>query len=507
MKRVSSSLARRLAGAFDRPKFFRFIVFLLVAQAAWIALSGSYPMAFDEDFHLGIIRLYAHHIGPFWAGQPENADMFGAVARDPSYLYQYLMSFPYRLISLFTQDQTIQVLILRFINIGLFAWGLALYRKLLLKTGVSRAQVHVCLVVFVLIPIVPLLAAQINYDNLFLPITALALLMTVKLSASLTERKHLDAALLAGLLALCMLASLVKYAFLPLFVVIFIFLVVRLWQVYGSPGAIRRDLYQSWSGLSCRLRVGLLVAIGISGMLFIQRYGVNLVVYHAPVPDCSKVLTVEQCSEYGPWIRDYNLKLANIGGPRSLRTFSADWFYGMWLRTFFAVGGPGTDFETRGPLLIPGMAAIIFAFAGMATVAMSKPGIFKRYDQQVIRLFVAVAAGYAGVLWLDDYQAYLRTSQPVAINGRYLLPVLLPSLIIVTIAVSESLKKRPRLKIAVATLVLICLAWGGGALTFILRSNNSWYWPNQTVRTANADVRQVLGPLTPGYHNPVEFLR
>ncbi|MGC1177032.1 MAG: hypothetical protein WA843_03080, partial [Candidatus Saccharimonadales bacterium] len=42
--------------------FFWGVVGLLVAQAAWIALSGRYPMAFDEDFHLGIIRLYAHHI-------------------------------------------------------------------------------------------------------------------------------------------------------------------------------------------------------------------------------------------------------------------------------------------------------------------------------------------------------------------------------------------------------------------------------------------------------------
>ena len=84
---------------------------LFVLQAAWIALSGRYPMAFDENFHLGIIRLYAHHISPFWSGQPAGANAFGAVARDPSYLYQYLMSFPYRLVSIFTSSQTAHVLI------------------------------------------------------------------------------------------------------------------------------------------------------------------------------------------------------------------------------------------------------------------------------------------------------------------------------------------------------------------------------------------------------------
>src|SRR4051812_29328265 len=92
----------------SRKSFFWAILALFVLQSAWIALSGRYPMAFDEDFHLGIIRLFAHHASPFWSTQPAGADAFGAVARDPSYLYQWLMSFPYRLISAITGDQTIQ---------------------------------------------------------------------------------------------------------------------------------------------------------------------------------------------------------------------------------------------------------------------------------------------------------------------------------------------------------------------------------------------------------------
>src|SRR5476651_13106 len=124
MKQTQPSRTRRFITVLGRPVFFRIILALLVLEAAWIALSGRYPMAFDEDFHLGIIRLYAHHLSPFWSSQPEVADRFGAVARDPSYLYQYLLSFPYRLISQFTSDQTIQVIILRFVNIGLFATGI-----------------------------------------------------------------------------------------------------------------------------------------------------------------------------------------------------------------------------------------------------------------------------------------------------------------------------------------------------------------------------------------------
>src|SRR3954469_13979749 len=111
---------KRLYAAVSSDKFFWGVVILLVVQALWIALSGRYPMAYDEDFHLGVIRLYSHHLSPFWNGHPAGGDAFGAVARDPSYLYHYLMSFPYRLISFITSSQMAQVLVLRFINIGLF---------------------------------------------------------------------------------------------------------------------------------------------------------------------------------------------------------------------------------------------------------------------------------------------------------------------------------------------------------------------------------------------------
>src|SRR5665213_1702427 len=220
MTKTDTSIRHRIMAIIGSRTFFRGVPLLLVLQAAWIALSGRYPMAFDEDFHLGIIRLYAHHLGPFWSGQPANADMFGAVARDPSYLYQYLMSFPYRLISLFTSDQTIQVLILRAINIGLFSSGVVLYRRLGLKTGASTALVNICTLLFILIPITPLLAAQINYDNLLLPASAITLLLAVNFEAFLAKHKRLNVKILLQLLIACLLTSLVKYAFLPMFVAI-----------------------------------------------------------------------------------------------------------------------------------------------------------------------------------------------------------------------------------------------------------------------------------------------
>ncbi len=481
---------RRITAFIGSKRFFWAIMALFVLEAAWIALSGRYPMAFDEDFHLGIIRLYAHHLSPFWDGHPPGVDSFGAVSRDPSYLYQYLMSFPYRLSS--------NVLFLRFINIGLFVASLPIYRKLLLKTGASRALVQACLAVFILIPIVPLLAAQINYDNLLLPLTALTLLLTVHFSQELSRHKRINVKLLLLITSLGLLTSLVKYAFLPIFMVIIVFLAIRLWQ--GRSSSLAR--------MGRRSRWLLVVLLVVSFGLFVQRYGYNVLYYHKPVPDCNEVLSVKRCSAYPPWNRDYVLSQMkhDTGGTDSPLVFTADWFYGMWLRTFFAVDGPATNFQTRGPLILPGIGAIVFvSSAALATVVTFKR-LLRRYNAPTIWLFVSVTGIYAAVLWLNGYQSFLQTGRAVAINGRYLLPVMPLLLLLLALGVNEFLRRRQALKLVFAGTAIICLLWGGGALTYILRSNDTWYWPNQTVRDANHAVRNTLGPITPGYHSPNEFM-
>jgi len=503
----NTSTFRRLANILATQTFFKLVIFLLVAQALWIALSGRYPMAFDEDFHLGIIRLYAHHPLPFWSGQPVGADTFGAVARDPSYLYQFLMSFPYKLISLFTNDQTAQVLILRFINVGLFAAGLVLLRRLLLKTGASRALVHACLLAFVLIPIVPLLAAQINYDNLFLPATTLALLLTVDFVTRLSAKRHLPFAALLQLLTVCLLTSLVKYAFLPIFAAALTFVTLKTWRTYRSPPDLWKALKEGWHLAGYVGRIGWIIALLLASILFVERYGLNLVRYGSPAPDCEQVLTVKQCSRYGPWIRDYNFKIANFNGPRSPLTFTHEWLYGMWLRTFFAVDGPATQFQTRGPLPVPSIGAIIFAGVSIAAFAQTAPRLFKKYDKNVLWLFIASIFTYVAVLWVDEYRAFLRTGQPVAINGRYLLPVLPLIILIAGLALNEAFRKRQTARLLLFAAAMFCLAWGGGALTYILRSNNAWYWQNSAVRAANHAVQRTVGPVTPGYRHVTQFLR
>src|SRR5271154_6655389 len=117
------------------PRLIRFILAFFIFESAWIAISAAYPQAFDENFHFGLIQVYSHYWLPFLSSQPPHAASFGAVARDPSYLYQYLMSFPYRIIAHFYHEEIGQIIMLRFINVGLFAAGILLLRRILLRVG------------------------------------------------------------------------------------------------------------------------------------------------------------------------------------------------------------------------------------------------------------------------------------------------------------------------------------------------------------------------------------
>lgn len=506
MKHIDTLLAR-LVRTMASSTFFWGVLCLLVVQAAWIALTSHYPMAFDEDFHLGIIRIYAHHLNPFLNGQPAGADMFGALARDPSYLYHYLFSFPYRLIAAVTHDQTIQVIVLRFMNIGLFASGLILFRRLLSKLGAPSGVIHGCLLFFVLIPVVPLLAAQINYDNLFIPAVTLNLLLAQRF-ASRFRQDQVDLTALLWLIIAVALTSLVKYAFLPILVAIVIYLLIVILKTRNQSNMSWRQLIASGWQQANYLRLSVLtILLLVSVGLWSQRYMVNLVHYHTPIPDCSKVLTIKQCSAYGPWIRDYNFAINKVDEEHNPFVFIEDWFYGMWLRLYFTVDGPATLYQTRGPLPVPGLSAIAIVVGGLILFITDFRKVMRRYDRTVALLFMTTSALYLATLFFDNYRAYVRTGQPVAINGRYLLPFIPLMLVLGTLAGRELLAKSPRLAGLLVATVFITQLWGGGVLTYILRSNDAWYWPSSAAHTSNRVVQQALQPVTPGYNEPAEFLR
>ncbi len=465
-------------------------------------------MAFDEDFHLGIIKIYAHHISPFFVNQPEGANTFGAVARDPSYLYHYIFSFFYRFISLFTLRQSVIVIIFRILNILLFSIGLILTRKLLKRLGISSAIINFSTLCFILIPVVPLLAAQINYDNLLFPALVYILILSVDYIKSL-QNKNYQLSKLILILSLCLITTIIKYAFLPIFLGIictFLYLIIK------NVGIKRFSLtsLRQFRGYSLFKKIILSLLLLFSIFLFSEQYVVNIIKYNNLVPNCNQILSNNDCSQYGPWIRDNTLKankaLIHDNIIHDFVVFSADWFYGMWLRLYFSLGGPEVNFQTRGPLIIPSISAIAFGVAGLIAFILSIKS-WRKNKYYLSRIFIiTVTLLYVITLFFDEFKSFKYTGAAVAINGRYLLLILLPIIALFVLAVNELFFKYIKTRAALAIIVILCLVWGGGVFTYIIRSNNSWYWNSKIVKNINQDVRNILGPVSPGSNNPIIFL-
>lgn len=498
MSRSFASTVANIPNILRNKKTFYAIVVLFVLEALWIALTSHYPMAFDEDYHLGIIKIYSHHSIPFLSSQPAGADIFGAVARDPSYLYHYLMSFVYRIINFFTKDQTVIVLALRCINIGLFAASLFITRKLFSRFA-PPAVTHGVLLFFIFIPVVPLLAAQINYDNLFIPVISLSLLSAHTFVDKLTNEHKFSWEQIMTVTALLLFGSLVKYAFLPVAFVITLYILVTYVKCRSGLEYYKPKISNKFFAISITL---LLLTI-----LFSQRYLVNVIKYKTPIPSCNKVLSIDQCSNYGPWARDYRYEHSKVIHPHNVVVYAPDWFYGMWLRLYFALDGPGTHYQTRSPLPVPAITGIVVAFAAAIGIIIGAKTMLRSKDRSII-LLVALSAGvYISVLFVDNYQGYVKTGQPVAINGRYLLPFIPILLALGGLGLRNLYLDHKKFATSIALLLLAGGLYGGGTFTYILRSNDSWYWHNPAVYSMNHFVKNVMGPITPGYKQPTQFLR
>jgi hypothetical protein len=106
---------------------------------------------------------------------------------------------------------------------------------------------------------------------------------------------------------------------------------------------------------------------------------------------------------------------------------------------------------------------------------------------------------YGLVLFEDGFSAYAKTAQPVAINGRYWIPFLPFIFAFGGLAWSQILRRRPAMRSIVASLMIgVLLLQGGGTMTFIIRSGDTWMWNNSVVRSVNRTVRSAAWPFILG---------
>lgn len=507
---VSPTLYKRIVGFVGSRKFFFLVVALFAVQAAWIALTARYPQAFDEQFHFGIIQIYSHQLSPFLTSQPPHSSQFGALTVDPSYLYHYLMSFPYRLIAHFIHSQTTQIIILRFVNIALLASGLVVFRKVLLLAPLSKAMVNTALLFFVLLPAVPLLGAQINYDNLTIPLSGLSVLWTLRICREVREHKRLRTDALARLVVLCLLAGLVKYEFFAVAAGIVLVLLISVFSVAKTGQTSIRALFGR--GFNASKRASLLflcILVIISLALIVQRDGVNLARYHKIAPGCNQLLSQQACSLNGPWNRAHYNHLHNP--PLTLGqkiTYPGPWFYHnikeltFAISSSFASDGIMVNYYTQNPLPVVFYLMWIFCVAGLLLIVAY---IKRLWLSPVTRSFIIISSVYVLILFVVNYADFLYEREVVAVHGRYLFPVLLLLFGLAMLSTKWCLEearfatrftKTAKVGILVVAFVLML---EGGVVTYIVRSSPSWFWPQSEIaQKANSSAQTILSPLVVG---------
>jgi len=456
---------------------FIFTLLVFVAETAYLALTSRFPMAFDESYHFSLIKFFSHRLNPIVTSQASGTYGLGAIIQNPSFLYHYLLSFPYRFIALFTSSPEVEAISLRFVNISLAVASLIIMRKLLRLMNLSEALVNIVMLVFALTPMFMLLSAQINYDNLLIPAVTLCLFETVAFSQKL-DRKIFDAKGLLTLACLCLFASVVKFVFLPILAAIAVFVGFRL-AFYRPPGGtgLIAAAKKSFAGIGKSTKLLLLAAGLLGSFFFVRLYGVNLVKYHNPAPQCNQVLNIEDCTKYYAWDSNYNTRQQELAHPTANK-MNVPQYTGYWL-AINGFGLFGAIMPLLGPYYISPTFCLIVIILWTAAIVCTVVNFKKipRGNKNLLTV-IGISLVYVLAIWGRNYHDYLQLGKPVAIDGRYLVPVIIYFYALLGLGTQYALaaKRPPQLiiKLSLVVLTVFSFVYYGGFAQYITHISPSY---------------------------------
>lgn len=467
--------------------FFWLILAFFVVQALWIAFSFRYPMAFDEYFHIPVIQIFSHQWSPFIFHQPAQYDTFMDLGHQGLF-YHYLMSFPYRIFSLVAHNFSSQIVFLRCINILLAASGLLVLRRVFDLAKINPVHVNVGMLIFVLLPIVPLVAATVNYDNMLLVLTAWYLLISVKILRS----RQVEWTTISTLVSVGCLASLVKYPFLPLFAASVVFLVIVLGRRHGLT--VLKLLWKSFLQTGRQWQVVSAGTLCLALVMFSMVYVQNVVRYGTPQPTCGVTLSTQRCLASGVYARNVNMQKTRDQRPiLSKSEYTTLWsqhmIYGLAITANSTF--PTNMFAFRSSPTI--MTDLLFfgTLLGLGTLLYGWQRIPKSGSHYYLIFMVGVLFLSIFIVNTLDYYKYHAA---LANQPRYLLSMLPILLVYIVVAVSYAFRMR-WVKLTSLAILLLLFTQGGGVTTHILGSQDNWYWQNRVVIKANHAAKKILHPL------------
>jgi hypothetical protein len=191
---------------------------------------------------------------------------------------------------------------------------------------------------------------------------------------------------------------------------------------YKKRSKIFVDTWQSLRRLPIAATCALVALLIVSTGLFAERYAVNMVMYGDIEPDCADIESVGDCLQYGPWSRNYTIEMDNQTqgktGMPNLVAFLPEWVSGMMHRLYFAINYNYTNYEA---LPLPITTAYVAGFIGLALTCFYWR-ILLHNPRFLLALIIVIL--YVLALMYTNFKDYVHYKTMLAINGRYLIPIL-----------------------------------------------------------------------------------
>lgn len=251
--------------------------------------------------------------------------------------------------------------------------------------------------------------SSINYD-----VPALLLYLScVSVALSILQGKGITTKRLSLFILFAMLCALTKVTFVPFLALLVLF----------TAFLKRRDWHFSQDlSLKNTKHVILILAVAVTGFLFVERIGGNLVRYQQIEVSCDKVHTYEQCMQDDVFNRNetqlkaYALQKARgYGVTYQPYQFTQMWTTFLYERSHFYYGHEQMRANYGAKIMAVAAAA---SFTGLAIVFRKRIA-----ETKGEKLLFWITASYAVVMYVFNLQTWLKFGQPYAFQGRYLFPI------------------------------------------------------------------------------------
>ena len=388
------------------------IVVALVLLQSFFYVYFFSPGIYDELQHYEFIKFYSSKLNPFISIQPVEADFLGEITRSPTYLYYFILSLPLRLIQFITQDNMAGLYILRAIHTLCFIAGIFAFKMLFTRVGFGKYVSATALLMVVLIPATSGLPGSVNYDNLIFLLTPLSFIYLLDVLDTNFNRRKILAYLCLGLFA-----CLIKFSFAPIFLVGTIVIIFKAFKK-RQESQISDNLKSLFSIKEPMYVVLVLLFVSLS-ILFVERPVRNFIEFGNPNSECVKILSQERCS--ANYIAKRNIDFKN-GKPENfepigpLKYAQTLWSESLLKTTVY------TGVGNQSLPIVQSIFSVLFT-ASPFFIAYHLRGIRASYGT-VADIFVVTFLVYTGLFFVEVYTAYIDLGKPVAINFRYLLPVI-----------------------------------------------------------------------------------